>query len=62
MFFRVLNSTAVSGVTSPLEENELARFRFVVINIDGSDVFGSVLFQYVVPQLTSVSNNRIIAA
>ena len=52
----------MSGVTSPLEENELASFRFIVVNIDGTDVFGSVLFQYVVPQLTSVSENRIIEA
>ena len=62
LLFRVLNSTAVSGVTSPLEENELASFRFIVVNIDGTDVFGSVLFQYVVPQLTSVPENQVIAA
>ena len=50
----------MSGVTSPLEENVLASLRFIVVNIDGTDVFGSVLFQYVVPQLTSVLENRII--
>ena len=62
LFFRVLNSTAVSGVTSPLVENELASFHFIVVNIDGTDVFGSVLFQYVEPRLTSVPESRIIAA
>ena len=62
LLFRVLNSTAVSGVTSPLEENELASFRFIVVNIDGTDVFGSVLIQYVEPRLTSVPENQVIAA
>ena len=62
LFFRVLNSTAVSGVTSPLEENELASFRFIVVNIDGTDVFSDVLFQYVEPRLTSVPENQVIEA
>ena len=52
----------MSGVTSPLEENELASFRFIVVNIDGTDVFGSVLIQYVKPRLTSVPENQVIAA
>ena len=62
LFFRVLNSTVVSGVTSPLEENDLAPFRFIVVNIDGTIVFSSVLIQYVEPRLTSVPESRIIAA
>ena len=61
-FFRVMNSTAISAVSSVLEENGRAGFHFVIVNIDGTDVFGSVLFQYVVPRLTSVPENRIIQA
>ena len=60
-FFRVVNSTAISAVTG-VEENGKAGFHFVIVNIDGTDVVGSVLFQYVVPRLTSVPDNRIIQA
>ena len=60
--FRLLNSTAVSGVTSPLEKNEMATFRFVVVNIDSADIIGGVFFQYVIPRLTSVPDNQIIEA
>ena len=62
LFFRVVNSTAISAVTGVLEENGKAGFHFVIVNIDGTDVFGSVLFQYVVPRLTSVPESRIIQA
>ena len=62
VFFRVVNSTAISAVTGVLEENGRAGFHFVIVNIDGTDVVGSVLFQYVVPRLTSVPENRIIEA
>ena len=62
LFFRVMNSRAISAVTGVLEENGRAGFHFVIVNIDGTDVVGSVLFQYVVPQLTSVLENRIIEA
>ena len=62
MLFRVVNSTAISAVTGVLEENGKAGFHFVIVNIDGTDVFGSVLFQYVVPRLTSVLENRVIEA
>ena len=62
LLFRVVNSTAISAVTGVLEENEKAGFHFVIVNIDGTDVVGSVLFQYVVPRLTSVPENRIIEA
>ena len=57
-----MNSTAISAVSCVLEENGTAGFHFVIVNIDGTDVVGSVLFQYVVPQLTSVPENRIIEA
>ena len=62
LFFRILNSIAISGVTSPLQENEQVTFHFVVGNIDGTDVIGSVLFQYVIPRLTSVPERQIIEA
>ena len=62
MLFRVVNSTAISAVTGVLEENGKAGFHFVIVNIEGTDVVGSVLFQYVVPRLTSVPENRIIQA
>ena len=29
-------------MTSPLEENEVATFRFVVVNIDSADIIGGV--------------------
>ena len=63
LFCRVLNSTAISGVTvpGPFERNA-PNLHFAVVNIDGTDVFGNVLFQYVVPQLTSVPENKIIEA
>ena len=61
-FFRVVNSTAISAVTGVLEENGTTGFHFVIVNIDGTDVVGSVLFQYVVPRLTFVPENRIIEA
>ena len=61
-FFRVVHSMAISAVTGVLEENGKAGFHFVIVNIDGTDVVGSVLFQYVVPRLTSVPENRIIEA
>ena len=58
-----MNSTAISAVTGVLEdENGKAGFHFVIVNIDGTDVVGSVLFQYVVPRLTSVPENTIIEA
>ena len=60
--FRILNSTAVFGVTSPLEENEQVTFRFVVVNIDSANIIGGVFFQYVIPRLTSVPDNQIIEA
>ena len=62
LLFRVMSSTAISAVTGVLEENEITGFHFVIVNIDGTDVFGSVLFQYVVPRLTSVPENRVIKA
>ena len=62
LFFRVVSSTAISAVTGVLEENVEAGFQFVIVNIDGTDVVGSVLFQYVVPRLTSVPENKIIEA
>ena len=62
LFFRVVNSTAISAVTGGLEENGITGFHFVIVNIDGTDVVSSVLFQYVVPRLTSVPENRIIEA
>ncbi len=62
MLFRVVNSTAISAVSGVLEENRRAGFHFVIVNIDGTDVIGSVLFQYVVPRLTSVPENRFIEA
>ena len=62
LLFRVVNSTAISAVSGVLEENGKAGFHFVIVNIDGTDVVGSVLFQYVVPRLTPVSENRIIQA
>ena len=49
-------------MTSPLEENEVATFRFVVVNIDSVDIIGGVFFQYVIPRLTSVPDNQIIEA
>ena len=60
--FRVTSSTAISAVTGVLEENVKAGFHFAIVNIDGTDVVGSVIFQYVVPRLTSVPENRIIQA
>ena len=57
-----MSSTAISAVTGVLEENEKAGFHFVIVNIDGTDVIGSVLFQYVVPRLTSVPENKVIQA
>ena len=57
-----MSSTAISAVTGVLEENEITGFHFVIVNIDGTDVIGSVLFQYVVPRLTSVPENRVIEA
>ena len=57
-----MSSTAISAVTGVLEENGKAGFHFVIVNIDGTDVVGSVLFQYVVPRLTSVPENRVIEA
>ena len=62
LYFRVMNSTAISAVSGVLEENDKTGFHIVIINIDGTDVIGSVLFQYVVPRLTSVPENRIIEA
>ena len=62
LLFRVVNSTAISAVSGVLEENGKAGFHFVIVNIDGTDVFGSVLFQYVVPRLIYVPENRIIQA
>ena len=62
LLFRVLNSTAISAVTGVLDKNEITGFHFVIVNIDGTDVVGSVLFQYVVPRLTSVPENRVIEA
>ena len=59
---RVVSSTAISAVAGVLEENGTTGFHFVIVNIDGTDVVGSVLFQYVVPRLTSVPENRIIEA
>ena len=61
-FLRILNSTSVFGVTSPLEENEVATFRFVVVSIDSANIIGGVFFQYVIPRLTSVPDNQIIEA
>ena len=49
-------------MTSPLEDNELATFRFVVVNIDSANIFGGVFFQYVIPRLTSVPDNQMIEA
>ena len=62
-----MSSTAISAVSGVLEENvedknEITGFQFVIVNIDGTDVVGSVLFQYVVPRLTSVPENKIIEA
>ena len=62
LFCRVMSSTAISAVSGVLEKNGRAGFHFVIVNIDGTDVVGSVLFQYVVPRLTSVPENRIIEA
>ena len=57
-----MSSTAISAVSGVLDEKGKADFHFVIVNIDGTDVVGSVLFQYVVPRLTSVPKNRIIEA
>ena len=57
-----MSSTAISAVSGVLEENGTTGFHFVIVNIDGTGVVGSVLFQYVVPRLTSVPENRIIQA
>ena len=62
LFCRVMSSTAISAVSGVLEKNGRAGFHFVIVNIDGTDVVGSVLFQYVVPRLTSVPENTIIEA
>ena len=62
LFFRVIDSAAISAVSGVLKENGKAGFHFVIVNIDGTNVVGSVLFQYVVPRLTSVPENRIIEA
>ena len=62
LFFRVVNSTTISAVTGGLEENGITGFHFVIVNIDDTNVIGSVLFQYVVPRLTSVPENRVIEA
>ena len=57
-----MNSTAISAVTGGLEENGITGFHFVIVNIDDTNVIGSVLFQYVVPRLISVPENRVIEA
>ena len=62
LLFRVMSSTAVSAVSGVLEENGRAGFHFVIVNIDGTDVVSSIFFQYVVPRLASVPENRIIEA
>ena len=62
LFFRVVSSTVISAVSGVLEENGKAGFHFVIVNIDGTDVVSSIFFQYVVPRLTSVPENRIIEA
>ena len=49
-------------MTSSLEENEVATFHFVVVNIDSANIIGGVFFQYVIPRLTSVPDNQIIEA